>query len=164
MTQSCRLDALMSRVCQWRTYSTADITQRTSPSNATDAMTAARDVSQARNVGGMGTHWVAFSLSGQVASRQGWKWQWNYSVHKKYGNSNSCVNFNTNASIIHNFNNTANSKYPFLSPYQLSDTFVKYFGSYGHYHDRRLNSKKGHFHSLNWNRHFPLWYGIYTLI
>ena len=60
------------------------------------------------------------------------KWINKYSVHKKYGNSNSYANINTNIFIIHNFINTANWKYPFPSPYQISDTFVKYFGSYGH--------------------------------
>ena len=65
-----------------------------------------------------------------------------YSVHKKYANSNSCVNFNTNIPIIHNFINTTNWKYPFPSPFQISDTFVKYIESCGHYHDRRLISKK----------------------
>ena len=54
-----------------------------------------------------------------------------YSVHKKYGNSNSYVNFNTNISIIHHFIYTANWKYHFPSPYQISDTFVEYFGNYG---------------------------------
>ena len=55
-----------------------------------------------------------------------------YSIHKKYGNSNLCVNFNTNISTFHNFIDTANWKYPFPSRYQISDTFVEYFGSYGH--------------------------------
>ena len=56
----------------------------------------------------------------------------NYSVHKKYGNSNLCVNLNTSVSIIHHCIDTVNWKYPIPSPNQLSDTFVKYFGSYGH--------------------------------
>ena len=65
-----------------------------------------------------------------------------YSVHKNYGNSNPCVNFTTSVSIIHHFIDTVNRKYHFPSPYQISDTFVKYLGSYGHWHDWRLNSKK----------------------
>ena len=67
---------------------------------------------------------------------------WAYRVHKKYGNSNSYVNFNTDISIIHHFINTANWKYHFPSPYQISDTFVENFGNYGPWHDRTLNSKK----------------------
>ena len=85
-----------------------------------------------------------------------------YSVHKKYGNSNSCVHFNTNISIFNNVIDTANRKYPFPSPYQISDTFVRHLGILWPLTWQKVVFLKVRFHSLNWNRHFPLWFGIYT--
>ena len=52
-----------------------------------------------------------------------------YSVHKKYGDSNSCIDFNTNSSTMFHVIETGNYKYPFSSSYQISDTVVKYFKS-----------------------------------
>ena len=65
-----------------------------------------------------------------------------FSVHEKYGNSNSGVNFNAKIFLTSNVVNSVNYKYTFLTLYKISDTFVQHFAINTQWHDRRLNSKK----------------------